>query len=116
MVYSRQTQLFWRSMQPLVHRVVGDALTRCGLRPVVRDAVLHSRCANPNPDHNPNPNQVKDPVLHFRCANPNPDPNPNPSPNPDQVKDPVLHFRCASTPINRKSVYHFPRYGFYRAA
>ena len=84
-------------MQPLVHKVVGDALTRCGLRPVVRDAVLHSRCANPNPDHNPNP-------------------NPNPSPNPDQVKDPVLHFRCASTPINRKSVYHFPRYGFYRAA
>ena len=47
MVYSRQTQLFWRSMQPLVHKVVGDALTRCGLRPVVRDAVLHSRCANP---------------------------------------------------------------------
>ena len=66
MVYTRQTQLFWRSMQPLVHRVVGDALTRCGLRPV--------------------------------------------------VKDPVLHFRCASTPINRKSVYHFQRYGFYRAA
>ena len=66
MVYTRQTQLFWRSMQPLVHRVVGDALTRCGLRPV--------------------------------------------------VADPVLHFRCASTPINRKSVYHFQRYGFYRAA
>ena len=66
MVYTRQTQLFWRSMQPLVHRVVGDALTRCGLRPV--------------------------------------------------VKDPVLHFRCASAPINRKSMYHFQRYAFYRAA
>ena len=66
MVYTRQTQLFWRSMQPLVHQVVGDALTRCGLLPV--------------------------------------------------VEDPVLHFRCASTPINRKSVYHFQRYGFYRAA
>ena len=65
MVYTRQTQLFWRSMQPLVHRVVGDALTRCGLRPV--------------------------------------------------VKDPVLHFRCASAPINRKSMYHFQRYAFYRA-
>ena len=65
MVYSRQTQLFWRSMQPLVHKVVGDALTRCGLRPEVRDAVLHSRCANfdPNPDPNPNPSPNPDPTL-----------------------------------------------------
>lgn len=65
-VYTRATQSFWRSMQPMVHRVVGNALAKCGLLPTVRD--------------------------------------------------PVLHFRCASAPINRKAMYHFPRYSFYLEA
>ena len=44
-VYSRSTQTFWRSIQPLVLHVVGEALNRCRLLPTVEDPVLHFRCA-----------------------------------------------------------------------